>query len=165
MAATIFWRVVGIGLSATLLMDIWNLFLRRAFGIPSLNYCLLGRWIRHMPSGRFAHANITQAAAKRFECSVGYLAHYSIGAALALSFVFVAPVGWLEQPSLAPAILFGIGTVAFPFLVMQPSLGLGIASSKTVKPFQARLKSLATHTVYGVGLYLAAVGVRAVLDR
>lgn len=165
MAVASLCRAVGIGLSATLLMDIWNLFLKRGFGIASLNYCLLGRWVRHMTSGRFAHANITQAPAKRFECSVGYLAHYSIGVALALGFVFIARVGWLEQPSLAPAILFGIGTVAFPFLVMQPSLGLGIASSKTVKPLRARLKSLATHTVYGVGLYLAAVAARAALDR
>lgn len=40
---------ITIGIGATLLMDLWNLFLKRAFGIPSLNYCLLGRWLRHMP--------------------------------------------------------------------------------------------------------------------
>jgi hypothetical protein len=48
---------------------------------------------------------------------------------------------------------------------MQPALGLGVASSKTPNPQQARLKSLATHTVFGIGLYLAAVAVRAMLDR
>ena len=32
-------------------MDLWNLFLKRTFSIPSLNYCLLGRWLRHMPGG------------------------------------------------------------------------------------------------------------------
>ncbi|MEZ5314574.1 MAG: DUF2938 family protein, partial [Thermoanaerobaculia bacterium] len=36
-----------IGCGATLFMDLWNLFLRRAFGIPSLDLCLLGRWILH----------------------------------------------------------------------------------------------------------------------
>ena len=41
--------VVGIG--ATLVMDLWNQFLKRAFSIPSLSYCLLGRWLRHMPGG------------------------------------------------------------------------------------------------------------------
>ena len=49
---------IAIGIGATLLMDLWNLFLKRAFGIPSLNYCLLGRWLRHMPSGIFRHAEI-----------------------------------------------------------------------------------------------------------
>jgi hypothetical protein len=163
MSLAIFSSAVGIGLGATLLMDIWNLFLKRGFGIPSLNYCLLGRWIRHMTSGRFAHASIARAPAKRWECAVGYLAHYSIGAAFALMFVSIAPLGWLERPSLLPAVLFGIGTVIFPFFVMQPSLGLGIASSKTPKPLQARLKSLATHTVFGVGLYLGAAALRAAL--
>jgi len=55
--------------------------------------------------------------------------------------------------------------VVFPFLVMQPSLGLGIASSKAANPMQARAKSLASHTTFGVGLYLVAVAVGAVLDR
>jgi Protein of unknown function (DUF2938) len=145
-------------------MDLWNGFLKRGFGIPSLNYCLLGRWVRHMTSGKFAHSSIAKAPAKRFECAVGYLAHYSIGVAFALGFVTIAPEGWLERPSPALAVLFGIGTVVFPFFVMQPSLGLGMASSKAPKPLQARLKSVATHTVFGVGLYLAAVAVRAGRD-
>lgn len=164
MSVTLFFTAVGMGLGATVLMDAWNAFLRRAFGIPSLNYCLLGRWIRHMASGRFAHSSIGSASARRFECPVGYLAHYSIGVVFALGFVASARVGWLERPSPLPAILFGIATVVFPFFVMQPSLGLGIASSKAPNPLQARLKSLATHTVFGVGLYLAAVVARAVLD-
>ncbi len=42
---------VAIGMGATLVMDLWNLFLKRMFGIPSLNYCLLGRWLRYMPEG------------------------------------------------------------------------------------------------------------------
>lgn len=35
-----------------------------------------------------------------------------------------------------------------PFFVMQPALGLGIAASRTPNPVQARIKSLATHTVF-----------------
>lgn len=49
---------VAIGVGASLLMDLWNLFLKIAFGIPSLDYCLLGRWLRHMPSGTFRHGSI-----------------------------------------------------------------------------------------------------------
>ena len=36
-------------------------------------------------------------------------------------------------------------------------MGAGIAASKTTKPNQARLKSVVSHTVYGIGLYGAAV--------
>jgi DUF2938 family protein len=150
---------VAIGIGATLVMDLWNLFLKHAFSIPSLNYCLLGRWVRHMPGGTLRHANITAAPQKPFECTVGWLAHYTIGAVFALVFVILASGDWLANPTLPPALLYGLGTVVFPFFIMQPSLGLGIAASRTPRPMQARLKSLVTHTVFGVGLYVCALGV------
>src|SRR5881397_2195895 len=70
---------VVIGLGATLFIDLWALFLKRAFGTPSANYCLVGRWFRHMPEGRFMHANIANSTQKSFECAVGWIAHYVIG--------------------------------------------------------------------------------------
>jgi hypothetical protein len=154
---------IAIGIGATLLMDLWNLFLKRTFGIPSLNYCLLGRWLRHMPGGTFRHASITAAPRKPFECAVGWIAHYTIGVTFALGFVVLASGDWLVRPTLLPALLYGIGTVVFPFFIMQPSFGLGIAASRTPGPAQARLKSLVTHTVFGVGLYACAIGLRCVL--
>ena len=156
-------RAVAIGIGATLLMDLWNLFLKRTFDIPSLNYCLLGRWLRHMPEGTFRHASIAAAPQRSFECTVGWIAHYTIGVSLALVFVALVSAGWLTRPTLLPALLYGLATVLFPFLLLQPSLGLGVASSRTPHPAQARLKSLVTHTVFGVGLYLCAVGAAFVM--
>lgn len=146
----------AIGVGASVLMDAWNLLLKRAVGIPSLNYCLLGRWLLHMPGGTFSHVSISSAPQKRFECPAGWLAHYSIGAAFALGFLALQSSDWLAHPTLLPALLYGMSTVVFPLFVMQPALGLGIAASKTPRPRQARLKSLATHTVFGIGLYLCA---------
>ncbi len=150
---------IAIGIGATLVMDLWNLFLKRTFSIPSLNYCLLGRWLRHMPGGTLRHANITAAPQKPFECAVGRIAHYTIGVVLALLFVVLVSGDWLARPTVLPALLFGISTVVFPFFIMQPSLGFGIAASRTPHPTQARLKSLVTHTVFGIGLYVCALGV------
>jgi hypothetical protein len=154
---------MAIGIGATLVMDLWSLFLKRTFSVPSLNYCLLGRWIRHMSGGTFRHASIAAAPQKSFECKVGWIAHYTIGVAFALVFVVLTSGQWLAQPTLLPALLYGIGTVVFPFFIMQPSLGLGIAASRTPKPMQARLKSLVTHVVFGIGLYVWALGVSYVL--
>ena len=81
----------------------------------------------------------------------------------ALVYVVIAPRGWLARPTLLPALLYGIGTVVFPLFILQPSFGLGLAASRTPKPVQARLKSLATHVVFGVGLYACALVVSAVL--
>jgi hypothetical protein len=151
--------VIAVGIGATLVMDVWNLFLKRTFGIPSLNYCLLGRWIRHMPGGTLRHSNIGAAPPKPFECTVGWIAHYTIGVVFALVLVALISHDWLARPTVVPALLFGIGTVVFPFFVLQPSLGLGIAASRTPHPNQARLKSLVTHIVFGVGLYVCALAV------
>jgi hypothetical protein len=156
-------RATAIGIGATLVMDLWNLFLKRGFSVPSLNYCLLGRWLRHMPEGTFRHASIVAAPQKRFECPLGWLAHYTIGVVFAILLVVLTSGDWLARPTFLLALLYGMGTVVFPFFVLQPSLGLGVASSRTPRPMQARLKSLATHTVFGVGLYLCAHGVSYVL--
>lgn len=145
-----------VGAGATLSMDLWNAWLKRAFGIPSLNYCLLGRWLCHMGRGTFAHASISAAAPVAGECAAGWAGHYSIGLGLSVVFALVMP-GWLARPTLGPAILYGLGTVVFPLFVLQPALGLGIASARAPHPLHSRLKSLATHTVFGVGLYVWAL--------
>jgi hypothetical protein len=55
-----------------------------------------------------------------------------------------------------PALIFGVVTVGFPFFIMHPSFGLGIAASKAPNPMQARLRSLMNHAAFGVGLYVSA---------
>ena|SRR5690242_102428 len=149
-------EAVLIGVGATLLIDLWALFLRRAFSVRSLDYCLLGRWVLHIPRGVVRHDNIGEAARQPHECTIGWTTHYLIGTMFALVFVLLASAGWLARPTLLPALAFGAATVVVPFFTMQPSFGLGIAASKTPHPNRARLKSLMTHTVFGVGLYLSA---------
>jgi len=149
-------EAVLVGLGATLLIDLGALFLRRAFSIPSLNYCLLGRWVLYIPRGTIVHESITTTPQKRHECTVGWITHYLIGVTFALLFVLLVSGSWLARPTLLPALAFGVATVLIPFFTMQPSFGLGIAASKTPHPNKARLKSLMTHTVFGVGLYLWA---------
>ena len=151
------------GIGATLIMDLWNLFLKRAFRIPSLDYALLGRWLLHMPGGTFRHVSIAAAPRKPLEGLAGWVAHYSIGIAFALVFILLVADEWLANPALLPAVLYGAATVVFPFFIMQPSLGLGIAASKTPHPARARLKSLGTHTVFGIGLYASALVVNHAL--
>src|SRR5690606_24638473 len=111
------------------------------------------RWLRYMPQGIFKHDNVAASPQKTSECAVGWIAHYTIGVMFALAFVLLATTNWLHRPSLLAPLLFGAGTVLVPFFIMQPSFGLGIAASKTPNPIQARLRSLMTHVVFGVGLY------------
>ncbi len=160
---TNFLRAVAVGIGATAFMDLWALLLKRGLGVPSADYCLVGRWVGHMPDGRFSHASIGAAAPKRFECALGWITHYIVGIVYAVMLVALVSGVWLARPTLWPALLFGVGTVLVPFLVMQPSFGLGIAASKAPDPSKARLKSLMAHAVFGVGLYACAVALTFVL--
>lgn len=149
-------RIGFIGAGATLIMDLWALILRR-LGVVSLDYALVGRWIGHCVRGRFVHDSIARAQPVKGEKGLGWTAHYAIGIAFAGIFAGIVDGDWFSNPRPEVAVLFGLVTVLFPFLVMQPALGFGVAASHTPDPLSARLKSLATHTVFGLGLYLSAL--------
>ncbi|MDC9616139.1 DUF2938 domain-containing protein [Xenorhabdus khoisanae] len=150
-------RSVLIGAGATVVMDIWALFLKRCFGIPSLNYVMVGRWLGHIPKGQFCHQSIMQAPPVKGETALGWFAHYLIGILFAGLFLFISDPSWANNPTFIPALLMGIVTVVAPFFIMQPGMGFGVAASKTPAPNTARLRSLMTHTIFGVGLYLSAL--------
>jgi hypothetical protein len=149
-------RTVLIGGGATLVMDGWALLLRQ-FGIPSLNFAFLGRWLGHLPQGRWMHESIARAAPLKGELLLGWCAHYSIGITFAALLLSTSGLQWARSPTLLPALSVGVVTVLAPLLVLQPAMGAGVASSKTPTPLFNSLKSLVTHTVYGIGLYLAAL--------
>lgn len=75
-------RTLAIGAGATMLMDAWAALLRR-FGVASLDFALLGRWIGHLREGVWFHDRIASAAPIEGERALGWLAHYSIGIAFA----------------------------------------------------------------------------------
>jgi hypothetical protein len=149
-------RVAVIGAGGALAMDAWSLVLRRGFGIPTLDYALLGRWLGHMAGGRFTHHRIAAAAPIPGERPLGWVAHYAIGVTFAALLVAIWGTDWLAGPSLAPALLVGLGTIVAPWFVMQPAMGAGFAGSRTPSPRATRLRNLGTHAAYGVGLYLTA---------
>lgn len=144
-----------IGIGATAVMDVWGLARKPLLGIAPPNYALVGRWIGHMAHGRFRHDAITASAPVRGERIMGWAVHYLTGIVFAGLLVFFWGAAWIHQPTIGPALVVGIGTVAAPFLLMQPGMGAGIAASRTPHPASARVQSLITHTVFGLGLYVA----------
>jgi DUF2938 family protein len=146
-----------IGTGATLATDLWTIARRRLFGTPLADYALVGRWFAHMARGRFHHARIAAAPPVPGERAIGWSAHYLIGIAFAGVLLAICGLAWARQPTLAPALALGIATVAAPFLLMQPGMGAGIAASRAPRPNAARVQSLVTHAVFGLGLYAAGL--------
>ena len=147
-----------VGTGSTAVLDAWLLLLQR-LGLPTMNFVLLGRWVGHGLRGRWRHAAIAHAAPVPGERGLGWLVHYLVGIAFA-ALLAALPGGWLQAPTLWPALAFGVGTVAVPLFVMQPAMGLGVAASRTPAPLKNCTRSVANHAVFGVGLYLAATFVQ-----
>jgi len=147
--------VFVIGIGATLLTDLWSALLRH-LGVATLNYAMLGRWCMHWKSGIWFHESIRDAASAPGEKLVGWILHYLTGVFFAMLFVYMAEPRWIAVPTLGPALVFGGVTVLVPWLVLQPALGAGLASANTPHPWRSRATGLATHLVFGSGLYLCA---------
>jgi hypothetical protein len=155
--------VALIGIGATAVMDAW-MFIMARVGVQSSNFALIGRWVGYMPSGQFAHASIAMAAPIESELTLGWLTHYAIGIAYAGALVVIMGFDWARQPTLLPALIFGVATVAAPLLVMQPAMGAGFASTKTPTPLRNCLRSTVNHAAFGVGLYVAAAFIQWTLE-
>lgn len=143
------------GIGATVVMDVWGIARRPLLGVAAPDYALVGRWFAHMPRGRFRHDAIAAAPAMTGERAIGWIAHYLTGIAFAAVLLSIWGLAWVRQPTLGPALLVGIATVAAPFLLMQPGMGAGIAARRAPRPNAVRVQSLITHAVFGLGLYAA----------
>lgn len=146
---------VLLGAGATAFMDAVGLLRLRVFGTPMPDYAPVGRWVGHMPRGQFAHASIARALPVPGERAIGWAVHYLVGTAFAAVLLAVWGTGWALEPTVGPALLVGVGSVAAPFLIMQPAMGAGIAASRSPNPRSARLRSVVNHGIFAVGLLVA----------
>ena len=135
--------------------DLWGILRRCIFGVPLTNYGLVGRWLAYLLRGRFRHDPIAKTPPVPGENLIGWAAHYLIGIGFAAILLAICGLDWARHPTLGPALIVGVATVAAPFLLMQPGMGAGIAASRTPRPGAARLQSLVTHGIFGLGLYAA----------
>lgn len=156
-------NALAIGVGATAFMDAAALGRKHLFGTPLADYALVGRWLAYMPRGRFIHRPIAASPPVRGEGAIGWIAHYGTGMVFAGVLLTMAGEEWARHPTVLPALAVGIGSVAAPFLLMQPGMGLGVAARRTPHPGAARSRSLVTHALFGIGLYVAGLAMNALL--
>lgn len=148
---------VVIGSCATAFMDMFAWLQKYLFKTPSLNYAFVGRWIIGLQNGQFFHNSILQSPPRRYERTIGWLAHYATGVFFVLMMLTVMGTDWYLAPNLVNPLVIGLLSLCAPFFVMQPALGFGVAASKTPTPWVARRRSLVAHLSFGIGIYLAGI--------
>lgn len=146
-------RALAMGLTATVAIDVWATFANRVLGWPRTNWRMVGRWIGHMPGGRFTHVSINSSPSIRHELAIGWAFHYVVGCIYAALYLMYVDAAQMGRPTLGSAVSFGLVTVLSPWLLMQPGLGLGICAARAPRPNLVRLQNLIIHTIFGLALY------------
>lgn len=150
-----------IGIGGTAILDLVSFLMERFFAVPATNWRMVGRWVGHMPGGRFVQPDLKQADPVFGEHALGWIFHYVIGAGYGLLLVAIWGVGWLQAPSFVPPMVLVLALLVLPYFVMMPGMGMGVAGAKTPKPNVTRLKSVVGHSIFGFGMYVTALVIAA----
>lgn len=145
---------ISIGVIATIGMDIWSIVAKHVLKWPTANWAHVGRWFGHMTRGVFVHQSIDESAPIPNELAIGWVAHYMTGIAYGLLYMAVVRGLLSSDPTFLSALVFGLVTLAAPWLLMQPCMGAGAFASRTPQPGLTRLINLSMHVVFGVFLYV-----------
>lgn len=152
---------IVMGIAGTLAMDVWAYVLTAVFRQPFPNWAMPGRWLAHVFGGRVFHDDIKTAAPVAGERTIGWVFHYAVGVVYGIAFVVLAGRDWLADPAFLPIWLFSLATIAAGWFLLQPGMGLGWAASRTPNPWKVRIMGLMAHTVFAVGMWLAAMAIHS----
>jgi hypothetical protein len=150
-------RAVLIGVGTTLIFDLWVRFAARFLGGPQVNWAMPGRWFAYVLRGRFTHKTIAQSQPIQRELAIGWAFHYAVGIVFAAAAMVLGGPGWVQAPTLGPALFVGVATVLCGWLILAPGMGFGIAGSAFADANRRRVFQLLSHIVFGFGLYACAM--------
>jgi len=142
-----------IGVIATLVIDIWALFVARVLRLPTANWALVGRWFGYLVRGTFAHQSIGNSAPIGNELAIGWIAHYLTGIVYGVAYLVIVQGILSGNPSLQSALIFGLATLVAPWLILQPGMGAGVFATRTPRPNVTRLVNVSMHVIFGISLY------------
>ncbi|WP_341958648.1 DUF2938 domain-containing protein [Pseudomonas sp. RC10] len=149
---------VLIGIGGTALLDLWALFLKKAFGLPTAPWHLVGRWFAGMREGHFVHhRGIGNSPEVHNELKIGWTMHYVVGIVFAAVLLMIWGVQWAHSPTFFPALIVGLVTVGAGWYILQPGMGVGVACNKAPNPNMARMQNVVGHVVFAIGMYWTAL--------
>lgn len=157
-------EIATVGIVATLAADLWQRLLQ-TFGFPRANWALVGRWVAGFFSGKFVRRQVSVDPKVPGEAAIGWAFHYAVGIAYAGLYLALMKFGFSSQPTLVSALAFSLTLLIAPWFVMQPALGLGFFAARAPKPGVVRTINISAHAVFGLGLYLGAVGWVVAIQR
>lgn len=145
------------GVVATASSDVWQQIQKPITGIPAANWPVTGRWVIGLFEGRLFDPAIGTRPGIKGEAIVGWAFHYLIGIIYAAIYLTLVYALANTIPTLFNGLIFGLATLAAPFLFMKPALGAGFFGLKAPKPAEGIFLSVTAHAFFGIGLYWGVI--------
>lgn len=146
-----------VGVAATVMLDAMQLLMKQIFGWPATNWGIIGRWAAGLPKGKLVNTEIGKSPQVENELTLGWLVHYGVGIAYGAIYLFLVYQVFGTTPGFVSAMIFGLGSVAVTWFMMEPILGAGVMGANTPDPMVTRLHDLGSHLGFGLGLYLGGL--------
>lgn len=147
-------RILITGLAGATAADIGRTVYQALTGFPPVNWSVTGRWFLMVLLGQPYVPDIGAAPALPHELIAGHAAYYTISVVFAAVYLLVLKLLG-RRPTLWNGLAFGWVTMAFPFLVQMPLMGMGAFASATAMPGLIIGRTLVHHSSFGLGLGLA----------
>ena len=144
------------GLAGATAADIGRTAYQWLTGFPPVNWSITGRWFLMVLAGQPYVPNIGTAPALANELLAGHAAYYTISVIFAGLYLTLLKL-MRRKPTLWNGLVFGWVTMAFPFLVQMPLMGMGVMASATATPMLIIGRTLVHHSSFGIGLAIGAM--------
>lgn len=146
-------KAAAVGVLATVAMDAAMVAAaiagRGAFSSERLSPQIIGRWAAGLLHGRFRHEDISREEPIPGELALGMATHYATGVALTSAYLLVSRRG---RGSLPRAVGYGVATSVFPLFMMFPSMGYGLAGTRSGEAARMTRTMLIGHLAFGAGI-------------
>jgi MFS family permease len=146
------WKAIGVGIFATMVMDLLNRSLASFNLISVARYESIGRIFSNWFRGDFVHPGFGALKVYSNEFLVGISVHYSIGIILAFAYLIAASRLAEETPKGIIAVAYGLSTSVFAWFLMFPAVGLGPFGSAAPESMHLFRTSFVNHLSYGIGI-------------
>jgi hypothetical protein len=148
-------QAVLVGIVSTMSMDVLTVVASRLKLTAPLAPNLVGRWFASVARVQPFHTDIARTAPVGHELAIAVPVHYAIGVVLASAYLWgTTRQGWPTQ-SLGLALMFGLSTNVFPWLLMFPAMGYGFFGLNGPLGTRLFVSSLFSHASFGLSLWIA----------
>lgn len=149
-------RILVAGWAGATAADIGRAIYQWITGFPPVNWSITGRWFLMVLQGQPYVPDIGTAPSLPHELIAGHVAYYTISVVFAGIYLTLLKL-MRREPTLWNGLIFGWVTLAFPFLLQMPLMGMGVLASATATPGLIIGRTLVHHSSFGLGLALGAM--------